>query len=142
MSDVRQSQCLGRSLVAGEATGEILLLDEPLSFWGGLDLTTGSIVDRRHPQMGESVAGRVVAMPFGRGSSSASSALCEAVRFGTGPSAILMGEPDEIVALGSIVADEIYKVLVPVLVLPSESFGELFTGRRVQVEADGRVILL
>jgi predicted aconitase with swiveling domain len=53
-------------MVAGEASGEVLRLDEPLSFWGGLDPTTGRIIDRRHPQVGESVADRVLVMPSGR----------------------------------------------------------------------------
>ncbi|HAQ23562.1 MAG TPA: aconitase subunit 2 [Acidimicrobiaceae bacterium] len=127
------------SMVPGGAVGEVLRLDEPLSFWGGLDPATGRIIDRHHPQVGESVTGRVIAMPFGRGSSSASSALCEAVRAGTGPAAILMGEFDEIVALGAIAADEVYGVLVPVLVLPEGGFDRLPTGQRVRIGIDGTV---
>ena len=129
----------GRVMVPGEAVGEVLRLDEPLSFWGGMDPSTGRVIDRRHPQVGESITGRVLAMPFGRGSSSGSSALCEAVRAGTGPAAILMGEPDEIVALGAIVADEVYGTSFPVVVLPAEGFVGLVTGQRVEVAADGTV---
>ncbi len=128
-----------RVMVPGEATGDVLRLDEPLSFWGGTDPATGRIIDRRHPQVGESITGRVLAMPFGRGSSSGSSALCEAVRAGTGPVAILMGEPDEIVALGAIVADEVYGAGFPVVVLPAAGFDDLVTGSRVSVAADGAV---
>ena len=108
---------LVRVMVPGEAVGEVLRLDEPLSFWGGMDPSTGRVIDRRHPQVGESITGRVLAMPFGRGSSSGSSALCEAIRAGTGPAAIVMAEPDEIIALGAVVADELYGRLVPVVVL-------------------------
>ena len=75
----------GRAMVPGAAQGDVLRLDEPLSFWGGLDPETGRIIDRHHPQLDESVVGRVLVMPSGRGSSSASSALCEAIRAGTGP---------------------------------------------------------
>lgn len=107
----------GRAMVAGEAEGEVLRLDEPLSFWGGLDPTTGRIIDRRHPQVDEVVAGRVLVMPSGRGSSGGSSVLCEAVRAGVGPVAVVMAEPDEIIALGAVVADELYGRLVPVVVL-------------------------
>ena len=128
-----------RVLVAGTATGEVLYLDEPLSFWGGLDSTDGRIIDLRHPQADRVVTGRVLAMPHGRGSSSASSVLCEAVRAGTGPVAILMGEPDEIVALGAIVADEVYGAGFPVVVLPAAGFDDLVTGSRVSVAADGAV---
>ena len=127
------------AMVPGRATGKVLRLDEPLSFWGGLDPATGRVIDRHHPQVGESVAGRVVAMPFGRGSSSGSSALCEAVRAGTGPAAILMGQFDEIVELGAIAADEVYGVLVPVLVLPQAGFDRLPTGQGVRIGVDGTV---
>ena len=58
----------GRVLVAGEAKGSALVLDEPLSLWGGLDPTTGSIVEASHPQRGASVTGRILVMPSGRGS--------------------------------------------------------------------------
>ena len=95
-------------LVAGEARGEVLKLDEPLSFWGGVDPKTGEITDLRHPQSGMSVKGKVMMMPFGRGSSSGSSVVAEGIRSGSGPSGIIMMEADEIIALGSIVADEIY----------------------------------
>ncbi len=119
-------------MVAGEAGGEVLRLDEPLSFWGGLDPTTGRIIDRRHPQVDEVVAGRVLVMPSGRGSSGGSSVLCEAVRAGVGPVAVVMAEPDEIIALGAVVADELYGRLVPVVVLVGGIDG-LHTGDRCTV---------
>ena len=70
-----------RALVAGTAQGEVLVLDESLSFWGGLEPTTGEIIDRRHPQSGAILSGKVLLMRAGRGSSSGSSVLAEAIRF-------------------------------------------------------------
>ncbi len=105
-----------RTLVPGEAEGEALVLAEALSFWGGLDPATGEIVDVHHPQRGVVVTGRVLVMPSSRGSSSSSSVLAEAIRAGTGPVAIVLAEPDPIVALGAIVARELYGVAVPVVV--------------------------
>ena len=105
-----------QTLVAGVAEGETLVLTEPLSFWGGLDPATGHIVDAHHPQRGEVVTGRVLVMPSGRGSSSSPSVLAEAIRAGTAPAAIVLGEADPIVALGAIVARELYGVSVPVVV--------------------------
>lgn len=106
----------GRTLVAGEARGPALVLSEPLSFWGGLDSATGTIVDVHHPQRGAVVTGTVLVMPGGRGSSSSSSVLAEAIRAGTAPAAIVLAEPDPIIVLGAIVARELYGVAVPVLV--------------------------
>jgi hypothetical protein len=105
-----------RTLVAGEAQGSALVLDEPLSFWGGVDPATGDIIDVHHPQVGANVAGRVLIMPSGRGSSSSSSVLAECIRAGTAPVAIVVRESDPILALGAIVARELYGRTIPVVV--------------------------
>lgn len=72
----------GRALVAGEAEGEALVTDQPLSFWGGYDQRTGEIIDRRHPLSGQIAAGRVLALPASRGSSTTTAVLLEAVKLG------------------------------------------------------------
>lgn len=127
-----------RVLVPGVATGEVLALEEPLSFWGGLDPETGVLIDAHHPQVGSSLAGRVLVMPSGRGSSSSSYVLAEAIRAGTAPVAVVLGEADAIVALGAIVAGELYGIAVPVVVSADTA---LVTGSTVtvQAEAGGRV---
>jgi uncharacterized protein len=105
-----------RTLVAGTAQGRALVLDEPLSFWGGVDPATGDVIDGRHPQHGANVAGRILVMRSGRGSSSSSSVLAEAIRAGTAPAAIVLREPDPILALGAIVARELFGTTIPVVV--------------------------
>lgn len=112
----------GRTLVAGTAEGPALVLDEPLSLWGGLDPGTGEIVEVRHPQRGANVAGRVLVMPSGRGSSSSSSVLAEAIRAGTAPAAMVLGEADPILPLGAIVARELYGSSVPIVVVADTPF--------------------
>ncbi len=102
------------TLVSGAASGPVLRLDEPLSFWGGLDPATGTIIDRWHPQRSANVAGRILMMPGGRGSSSGSATLAEALRLGKGPAAILMLERDAIVVVGAMVAAELYGLACPV----------------------------
>ena len=125
----------GRTLVAGTAEGPALVLDEPLSLWGGLDPGTGDIVDVRHPQWGANVAGRVLVMPSGRGSSSSSSVLAEAIRAGTAPAAIVLGEADPILPLGAIVARELYGSSVPIVVVADPQFR---SGESVRVQASER----
>lgn len=124
-------------MLAGSASGEVLVLDEPLSMWGGLDPTTGEIIDRRHPQAGAVVSGRILVMPTGRGSSSSSTVLAEAMRLGTAPAAIVLAEADDIVLLGAIVAEELYGKTCPVLVVDVEAFGALTTGMVVEVTERG-----
>ena len=128
----------GRVLVEGVATGAALVLDTPLSLWGGLDPETGDIIDQRHPQWRANVTGKVLVMPVGKGSSSASSILLEAVRLGTAPAAILLAEPDAILALGAAVARELYGVAPPVVVLDGVMYGRIRDASPVQI-ANGAV---
>ena len=125
----------GRTLVAGLASGLALVLEEPLSFWGGVDPGTGALIDTHHPQQGASVAGRILVMPSGRGSSSSSYVLAEAIRAGTAPAGIVLREPDGIVALGAIVARELYGTLVPVVVLAADAYASVGDGDAIEVEA-------
>ena len=123
-----------RTLVPGTAEGRALVLDEPLSFWGGVDPETGDITDVRHPQHGASVTGRILVMPSGRGSSSSSSVLAESIRAGTAPAAIVLGEADPILALAAIVARELYGRVTPVVVATDPSL-PIQTGADVVVDA-------
>jgi predicted aconitase with swiveling domain len=133
------AELAARPLVAGEAAGPALVLEAPLSLWGGMDPRSGRVGDHHHPQFGASVRGRILVMPSGRGSSSSSSVLAEAVRLGTAPLAILLAEPDEILVLGALVAQHLYGRTCPVLVLPEAAGGAVATGDHVTVAADGTV---
>jgi predicted aconitase with swiveling domain len=124
-----------RVLAAGSARAEAIVLEDPLSFWGGVDPDTETVVDRRHPQAGAVLTGRVVVMPFGRGSSSSSTVLAEAIRLGTAPAAIVLLEPDPILALGAAVARELYGRSLPVVVIPPDDFQRIRTGDIVTVDA-------
>lgn len=122
-----------RTLSGGNAEGPILRLDQPVSFWGGVDGVTGEIVDPSHPQCGAKVGGSILVMPHGRGSSSSSSVLAELLRAGTGPAAIVLDEPDAILVGGAVVAARLYGIECPVIVADSDAR----TGERWLIR-DGR----
>jgi len=124
-------------LVSGTASGTVLKLAEPLSLWGGLEPTTGEITDRRHLQSGQIVSGRILIMPSGRGSSSASSILLEAVRLHTAPAAIITAEIDGILALGAVVARELYDSAPPLFVVTADDYARLDDGHQVSITAAG-----
>lgn len=130
---------IGRLVVAGEAAGVALVAREPLSFWGGLDPTTGEVIDRQHDLSGQVVTARVLVLPYSRGSSTASTVLLEAIRAGTAPAAIISSSPDPMLALGAIVADELYGRTVPVVALAEADYAAVRTGDRLAVHADGTV---
>jgi uncharacterized protein len=121
-----------RFLVAGEAKGRALVLREALSFWGGVDIETGEIVDRSHPDCGVIVVGRILVMPSGRGSSSSSSVLAEMVRLGTAPAALVLARPDPILVVGALVARSLYGLTCPILVSTVE---DIATGHEIDIRA-------
>jgi predicted aconitase with swiveling domain len=123
------------TLVPGAASGPVLRLEEPLSFWGGLDPATGTVIDRWHPQRGARVAGRVLMMPGGRGSSSGSATLAEALRLCNGPAAILMLERDAIVVVGAMVAAELYGRACPVALANGRDWEALAAAPSLTLEA-------
>lgn len=129
----------GRAIVAGEASGDALVTSEPLSFWGGFDFKSGAIIDRHHPLAGVRAAGRILAVPFSKGSSTTTAVLLEAVRAGTAPAAIITTGVDAFFALASIVAGEMYDRSFPVVALDPADFARLRTGMRLTVERSGLI---
>jgi len=132
----------GRVLVAGEVGGEALVGHDPLSFWGGYDQCSGEIIDRRHSLAGAMAAGKILAVPSTKGSSTTTAVLLEAVRQGNGPAAVLTIGVDTFLALASIVADEMYGKPFPVIALTPEDFASLETGERLVIRRDGSIEVL
>lgn len=131
----------GRPLLAGVAAGPALVLREPLSFWGGVDPASGLIIDAHHSAHGRRVTQRVLVLPHGRGSSSSSTVLAECLAAGTGPSAILLGEADGILLLGSLIAAELGLAQCPVVVL-GDAWQRVRDGDLVQLAVDGRITVM
>ncbi|WP_095110046.1 aconitase X [Pseudomonas sp. Irchel 3E20] len=115
----------GRSLVAGAAQGALLFADVGLSFWGGVNSASGEVIDRHHPLSGAHLAGRVLAIPSGRGSCTGSSVMMELISNGHAPAALVLAEPDEILTLGVLVAQTIFQRSLPVLCIGREAFAAL-----------------
>jgi predicted aconitase with swiveling domain len=138
-SDPRRQQ--GRVLIAGVATGIALVLDENLSFAMAFDVSSGRITDVHSEGQGVVMAGRVLVMDSGRGSSSASTALAEAIRLGTAPAAIVLGEVDEILVVGAMVAHRLYGRTCPIVLLETAARERIATGDRVSIAPDGVVTL-
>lgn len=115
-------------LLPGRASGPLLALTEPLSFWGGVNPNTGEIIQVRHPQCGMSIAGTILALPATIGSSSSAAVLLELTRNGNAPAALLLGEPDAILMIGCLVAVEMGWPAPPAWNLPAEKQAELAQG--------------
>ena len=124
-------------LLPGEARGEVLRLDAPISFWGGVDAATSEVTLAGHPQRGEHVAGKVLVLPQLIGSSSSSAVMLELLHRGIAPSALILGQRDAILPVGVVVARQMGWASVPVVVLPDPPFR---SGDVVAVLAGGRIV--
>lgn len=95
----------GRVIKAGHAKGMALVSPAPIGFLGGVDPETGIIVEPGHPLQGESVAGKVLVFPHGKGSTVGSYTILRLARNGVAPVAMINAESEAIVAVGAIIAE-------------------------------------
>lgn len=130
----------GNPVMSGSAKGVALVSSEPLSFWGGYDWKSGEITDRRHPLSGQNAKGKILAIPFTRGSSTTTAVLLEAIRAETAPSAIITTGTDFFFALASVVADELYRKPLTLVAISEVDFASLQTGDQIEI-TDGMVLV-
>jgi predicted aconitase with swiveling domain len=95
----------GRVIKHGRACGVALVSSEPISFFGMVDADTGVVVEAGHPLAGQSISGRVLVFPTGKGSTVGSYSLYRLARAGLAPAAIINAESETIVAVGAIISD-------------------------------------
>jgi len=95
----------GRVIKAGHAKGMALVSPAPIGFLGGVDPETGIIVEPGHPLQGESVAGKVLVFPHGKGSTVGSYTILRLARNDVAPVAMINAESEAIVAVGAIIAE-------------------------------------
>jgi len=131
----------GKPFISGSAEGDALVSNEPLSFWGGYDWKSGEIIDRRHPLSGSIAKGKILAVPFTRGSSTTTAVLLESIRAGTAPNAIIITATDFFFALASVVADELYTNPLPLIAVSESDFAKLQTGDHIQIDNSGMITI-
>ena len=126
----------GWRVTSGAASGPVLKLSEPVSFWGGIG-PDGRIIDVHHPQHGAEVTGRILVMRSGRGSSSGTYVLAELLRLELAPAAIVLTEPDGIIATGALVAAELYDVHMPIVTVSETDYAAIEDGVNMSISMDG-----
>lgn len=127
-------------LVDGVASGPVSAARDTISFWGGFDPSTGIVIDRRHSLAGRCLTGTVFVLPRGKGSSTGSAVLLDALMQGTAPAAILLNRVDEIIVLGAVVYEEFFGGTLPVAVLRDDHFAVALEAARIDVMAGGTVV--
>jgi len=123
----------GSVLVKGSASGALLVSDTGLSFWGGIDPSTGEVIDQHHPLFGSNISACILAIPNGRGSCSGSGALLELILNDCAPAGLIFSEAEDILTLGVLVAEALFERSLPILRLPRSEFKTLNSGTYARI---------
>ena len=118
----------GRGIFKGTGTGPLLVSPVPISFLSGVDPETGIIVEKGHPLQGACIAGKVLAFPYGKGSTVGSYVLYALSRNGHAPAAIVNSEAEPIIATGAIIGE------IPMIDRIEIPLARLKNGTRVTVD--------
>jgi uncharacterized protein len=103
--DGKMEQLKGRIIYKGKAEGEALVTSMPISFYGGVDPNTGVVIEKGHELKGQSIKGKILVFPQGKGSTVGSYTLYRMKKNGTAPAAMINKETETIVAVGAIISE-------------------------------------
>jgi len=131
-----QDQPRARAVLPGAAEGRIVATQEALSFWGGVDPSTGRVIDTHHPLHGASLTDAIFLMPTSRGSCSGSGVLLDMALTGKAPAALIFREDEDVLTLGALVAAEMFGKRVPVLRVSRDVFQELSRAETARISDD------
>ena len=126
-------------VVQGCGRGKALVSNKPLSFWGGVNVTDGMIKDIHHDLKGHTLTGRVLCIPYAKGSCSGSGIMLEIIRVNEAPAAIICLEAEPVLSLGSVMGWMLYNRGVPIHTVSKEVFESLETGAEISVLEGGGI---
>ena len=121
-------QLKGRLIYKGKAEGEALVTSQPISFYGGVDPNTGVVIEKGHELQGQSVKGKILVFPTGKGSTVGSYTLYRMKKNGTAPAGMINRECETVVAVGAIISE------IPCV--DKIDISKIKTGEKIQIEND------
>ncbi len=95
----------GRKVYRGIAEAEAIVTKDGISFYGGVDPDTGKIVEVGHELEGQSITGKILVFPTGKGSTVGSYTMYRMKKNNTAPAAIVNKQIDTIIAVGCIISE-------------------------------------
>ena len=131
--DWKMEQLKGRIIYKGKGEGEALVTTQPISFYGGVDPNTGVIIEKGHELQGQSVKGKILVFPTGKGSTVGSYTLYRMKKNGTAPAGMINKECETVVAVGAIISE------IPCI--DKVDITRIRTGDKIRVENDAVTIL-
>jgi uncharacterized protein len=131
--DWKMEQVKGRIIYKGKVEGEALTTTQPISFYGGVDPNTGIVIEKGHELQGQSVKGKILVFPQGKGSTVGSYTLYRLKKNGAAPSGMINRECETIVAVGAIISE------IPCV--DKVDITKIKTGDKIQIENDTVTLL-
>lgn len=122
----------GRKICKGETEGEALVTKDDISFYGGVEPETGKVVEKGHELEGQSIAGKILVFPEGKGSTVGSYVLYNLKKNGKAPLAIVNKKCETIVAVGCIISE------IPCV--DQIEIEKIKTGDNVKVDAEKGIV--
>ncbi|EPX78214.1 cis-3-hydroxy-L-proline dehydratase [Litoreibacter arenae] len=123
-------------IVPAEVNAEVIACEEGLSFWGGVDPDTGTVIDAHHDLHGQSLAGKIVLMPTSRGSCSGSGVLLQLALNGRAPAALIFREDEEVLTLGAVIASHMFDRTVGVARLAASNYDNLRSRKSARLQGN------
>ena len=129
----------GQVLYSGNAKGEVLRLDAPISFWGGVNPENAEIILENHPQRGEKITNKILVVPEPIGSSSSAAILLELLYSKIAPKGLILGtNQDAILPISVFVSEQMGWATIPIIALENPAFK---SGEALEINSDGTILL-
>tara|TARA_Y100000589_G_scaffold119931_2_gene114276 strand:- start:46 stop:462 length:417 start_codon:yes stop_codon:yes gene_type:complete len=129
----------GQVLYSGTAKGEVLRLDAPISFWGGISPENAEVILEKHPQRGVKITDKILIVPEPIGSSSSAAILLELLYSKNAPKGLILGtNKDAILPISVLVAEQMGWATIPIIAMENPSFK---SGQELEIKSDGTISL-
>ena len=124
-----------RCIVKGKGSGEAIVSREPMCFYL-CDPATGTVIEKNHPLQGKSLAGKVLVLQSGKGSSVVQvDGFYQLWVKGNLPAAIIVRETEPVLVSSAVVVDA-----VMVDRMEADPFEAIRDGDYVEVDADSETV--
>ncbi len=122
-------------IVRGKAQGSLLVAKNPINFLGGIDKKTGLVHDKKHDLFGKSIGNKILAFPFGVGSSVGAYTLYSLKYNNCAPLAMICLKADLTTASGCAISN------IPLVVIDKHDYDLLQENNQVTLDAiEGKIL--
>jgi uncharacterized protein len=131
--DLEEIKC--RKIAAGKAEGEAIISADAICFYL-VEPESGIVIDKNHALEGQSIAGKILVMPSGKGSSVVQAdGIYKLMKRDKAPIGIIVEYPDPVLVSTAIIME-----IPTVMKVEKEFYEKVHTGSYVKLDADNQVV--